>query len=814
MRTLLAVAVAAILLLLPSAAQAYYVDISITGAGRVYETTDANELDEHCPDSIEGFASPSTTATGALGATCRAGDASGDYGWGWVIRYVAEPASGYRFDGWHSDGRTTPGPVLCDGSNGSSDYSGTACQFATHADLQVRARFVDDTAPAMSSLTGPNQVVNGPATFTFSAAADPTFRLFECRVAGVHDWQTCSSGRQENPSTGTYTFQVRAVDWSGNTSAESTWQWTVDKVAPETSLATSGPSGTVASTSAQFEFTSNESGTFTCTLDAVAVGCGSPKSYSALGQGTHTFTVQARDVAGNSDPSPASRTWTVDTVAPETTLAASGPTGTAASKSATFTFSSEAGASFRCQLDDQPVESSCASPRTYSGLDEGPHTFKVWARDGVANEDATPATRSWTVDTVAPATTLAASGPSGPTPATSATFTFSSEAGASFSCQLDDQAVQASCSSPRTYTGLGEGPHTFKVWARDGVGNEDATPATRSWSVDTVAPDTTLAPSGPSGSTGSASATFTFSSEAGASFSCQLDDQPVETPCASPRTYSGLADGPHTFKVWARDAAGNADATPATRSWTVADTAPPDTAIDSGPAQDSSTESTAATFAFSSDEAGTFECAVDGGAYAACTSPHALTGLSVGSHTFSVRARDAAGNADPSAATRTWVVTAPAGTGGGGGGGGGSTGGGGGSTGGGGGGGPTGGGSQLAPFSPSVVHSYAFAGARTRLTAVTIRKLAKDAKVQIRCAGGKRKGCKFKSKTIKHRGGNVKLAKVLRKLKLAKGAALELRITAASGQVKVVRYVFRRGKAPKASYRCAAAVGGKLGTCA
>jgi hypothetical protein len=75
------VATAAFLLAAP-AAQAWYVDISITGAGRVYETTDANELDEHCPDAIEGFASPGTTPTGTLGASCRAGDAGGDYGHG------------------------------------------------------------------------------------------------------------------------------------------------------------------------------------------------------------------------------------------------------------------------------------------------------------------------------------------------------------------------------------------------------------------------------------------------------------------------------------------------------------------------------------------------------------------------------------------------------------------------------------------------------------------------------------------------------------------------------------------------------------
>jgi hypothetical protein len=62
---------------------------------------------------------------------------------------------------------------------------------------------------------------------------------------------------------------------------------------------------------------------------------------------------------------------------------------------------------------------------------------------------------------------------------------------------------------------------------------------------------------------GARSATFSFrSSEPGSSFRCRLDARKA-TPCDSPKRYAGLAPGSHTFKVFAVDAAGNADATPA-----------------------------------------------------------------------------------------------------------------------------------------------------------------------------------------------------------------------------------------------------------
>ena len=91
--------------------------------------------------------------------------------------------------------------------------------------------------------------------------------------------------------------------------------------------------------------------------------------------------------------------------------------------------------------------------------------------------------------------------------------------------------------------------------------------------IDRSPPDTTIT-GGPSGTVTTNSASFTLGgSEPGASFACSLDGGGFQ-PCNSPQSYTGLADGTHSFQARATDAAGNSDATPAARSWTVKATPP------------------------------------------------------------------------------------------------------------------------------------------------------------------------------------------------------------------------------------------------
>ncbi len=280
----------------------------------------------------------------------------------------------------------------------------------------------------------------------------------------------------------------------------------------------------------------------------------------------------------------------------------------------------------------------------------------------------TPAPAPLPADTTAPKTSII-SGPPSSTTSTSANFTFSSsESGSSFECKLDAGSY-ATCTSAKSYSGLSVGSHQFSVRAKDAAGNVDPTPATQAWTIkasappsDTTPPDTSIT-DGPDATTVATSASIVLSSsESGSSFECKLDAGSW-SGCTSPKSYSGLSLGSHQFSVRAKDAAGNVDATAAIWSWTVEapppplDTTPPDTSITNGPA--ASTTSTSANFTFSSSESGSsFECKLDAGSYATCTSPKSYSGLGVGSHQFSVRAKDGAGNVDTTPATQNWTVEA------------------------------------------------------------------------------------------------------------------------------------------------------------
>jgi large repetitive protein len=531
-----------------------------------------------------------------------------------------------------------------------------------------RSWVVDTSAPVVTITDGPSGTTNSSSA-TFSFTADEAGASFECRLdAGAY--AACTSpATYSGLADGGHTFSVRAIDLGGSTGTPATRTWTIDATAPNVTLTTPGNGtatsdltpvfaghagtavgdGSVVTVHVYVGPTPTGTPLQTLTAGRQPDGSYSVEATSVLPEGTYTAQAEQTDAVGNVGRSTANA-FAVDAAAPTVTIT-DGPPDPTNATTATLTFSAdEAGATFLCKLDGGSFD-GCSSPKSYTGLSQGGHTFAVKAVDQAGNESAV-ATRTWTVDTTAPPTPTIVSGPSGTVSEVDATFTFSdTEAGVAFFCQLDGGGFSP-CTSPAAYTGLGAGSHTFQVRARDTAGNDSAA-AARTWTIDTGGPTVTITGS-PSNPTNQTTAAFTFTaSEAGSTFECRLDGGAYSS-CTSPRSYTGLDERAHTFEVKATDPAGNAGPA-ASFTWTVDLTAPVVT-ITGGPSNPST--SSGATFTFGAGEGGVgFLCQLDGGGFASCSSPKAYTGLTDGSHTFEVKGVDAAGNTG-APASRTWTIDA------------------------------------------------------------------------------------------------------------------------------------------------------------
>jgi hypothetical protein len=409
---------------------------------------------------------------------------------------------------------------------------------------------------------------NSVATFVFKA--NKSSATFKCTIDNGAP-EPCTSPFSRTLADGAHMFSVRATDESGNTDDSPAEKlWSIDTVEPSTSI-TEAPAAADNSTMVTFRFTSGEMNvSFECSLDNGAFAlCRSGDQFGPIGDGAHAFAVRAKDRAGNVDSSPAIHAWSVDTSTPDTTLL-DGPVGASNSTSASFSFISPdagAGATFECKLDGG-IFLPCISPQAYSNLAMGEHTFQVRVRDAVGNYDPSPATRTWTIDATPPETMITVA-PSGSISMTSATIEFTSnENEVTFECSLDGTAM-SNCTSPYNAMNLSQGAHTFSVRATDTAGNTDASPATATWTVDTVSPDIAVVAGPNNGDTVGPRVVYMFTITEG-SATCSVGGG-AAMPCSSPFGFNSAA-GAQSFTVNATDAAGNL--TTITRNFTVACAAP------------------------------------------------------------------------------------------------------------------------------------------------------------------------------------------------------------------------------------------------
>ena len=431
----------------------------------------------------------------------------------------SSPASTKKaFNNWEPSGSATSANMSA--VAGSGDNVTCTSGFNNGNNTHVYTANYGNTAPSTpgtpSTGSNPNQ---GVFTLSWTASTDAegnpiTYRLEHksasdtsySLVTGAGNLSTNSfaftSAAQENE--GTWTYRVQASDTSAAGSLSSAFSADsaaikVDKTAPETTI-NSKPADPTNSTSASFGFSSNETGsTFQCSIDNGSFSsCASPKSYSSLANGPHTFRVRATDAAGNVEATPASYTWTVDRTAPSAPVINSPANNS--SVGASFTLSGTAEANSTVELFEGTTSKGTTQASasgnwsiTLNNVSAGSHTYTAKATDAAGNTSALSTGRTVIVDTTAPTATITSGPASGSTVnSASASFGFSSnETGSTFECSLDG-AAYTTCSSPQNYTNLSDGSHTFSVKATDAVGNT-GTPVSRTWTVstDSVAPTTT-----------------------------------------------------------------------------------------------------------------------------------------------------------------------------------------------------------------------------------------------------------------------------------------------------------------------------------
>lgn len=601
-------------------------------------------------------------------------------------------------------GWTVNASTLADGTYTAQAQQTNAASKTGYSELHT---FTVDTTPPAVTLSAPASGTHTNATTptlsgTAGTAASDSSTVTVTITGGSSSVQATASVSPSGTwavdapqplADGNYTVQASQQDLAGNTGYSFTHSLTVDTTPPQTVI-DAGPVGTTSSSTATFTFHATDAlsqagTTFQCQLDGDAWGaCNWPQSYFNLANGSHTFSVQAIDGAGNVDTAGQTVTWTVNTALPAVTLDApadgsftndttpsfSGGAGTAAGDSSTVQVLIYNGT----DLSGSPVQTLNASAAsdgswsaTASTLADG--TYVAYAQQTGVAGTATSNDHTFTVLTQAPTTTITV-GPPGNAGTGSASFSFSSSAsGATFQCQLDGSGW-TSCTSPKDYSGLGSGSHTFQVRSIDQAGNAGS-PASQTWSVNTNLPAVNLtAPSDGSetnspmltiGGTGGVasgdSSTVTVKIYSGTNTAGSALQTIATTVSSGSGAWSthpnpGLQDGAYT--VFAQQDGSGGTAYTAASTFTV-DTYPPTTSVISGP--QGTTSATTARFTFTSSDAGSsFQCQLDGGTWTGCGSPQSYSSLALGAHTFSVRATDPVGNVDPTPPVVSWTVDTPA----------------------------------------------------------------------------------------------------------------------------------------------------------
>ncbi len=282
---------------------------------------------------------------------------------------------------------------------------------------------VDSAGPTVS-VTDPGSPVAGTIPVSANASdalSDVRQVVFERSPAGAGTWTQIGGADTTAPysvnwnttllADGLYDLRAIATDNAGNTTTSAVVaSRRVDNTAPATTIDSAPPSPDNDSTPT-FTFSSSEPGsTFECRIDGGSwTSCSSPFTAPALGEGSHTFDVRAIDAAGNTDPTPASRTWTIDLTAPSVSWN-SPASGADVGSVVTLDATSEPGATIAYSYSPAGAGTWTSTGASWNTLPlgDGAYDLRAIATD-VAGNPSTPAIQTnVNVDNHAPTVSITA----------------------------------------------------------------------------------------------------------------------------------------------------------------------------------------------------------------------------------------------------------------------------------------------------------------------------------------------------------------------------------------------------------------------
>jgi hypothetical protein len=561
------------------------------------------------------------------------------------------------------------------------DAAGNSSPYAT------RSFVIDTTAPEAPSITAPVQgLITSDNTPTISGTygSGSTVKIYRNSV--LVGTATLTLGTFSFTSAaladGPYAFTATTIDDSGNESpASNSVTIVVDTLPPSTPSVTAPANGTLSNNSTQTILgTTVDSVQVKIIIDGsvvaiIPVTTGFFSYEAVLSSGTHSISTIGVDSAANTSPQSSPVLITIDADVPNAPVLTSPPAIVSTTKP-TVNGTAEANTIVSVYIDGSQVGTSTASATgdfTYtltSDLSQGSHVATVKATDSAGNTSPSSSGRTFTVDSIAPASPTITS----PVPGSlrGNAFYINGIAESSTVVKIYINGI-LSCTGNTNGAGtfscfvsaISDGAKSVAATATDAAGNTSPLGTLISFTVDTIAPAAPILFSPPS-LTNNPKPPINGTAEPSASVTIFIDGVSAANVLTGgsglflyvPST--PLSQGQHTVRATATDSAFNTSPTSALRTFTV-DSIAPATPVITGPVNAQTTNDNTPRIYGTAEVGSTVTIIIDGvqigqvgttgGTFSFDANP-----LSDGTHVLQVHATDSAGNTSPTSSPISFVV--------------------------------------------------------------------------------------------------------------------------------------------------------------